>query len=167
MPPSDKIKRSFVWLRKTLGIIDKTTLPGAVLGDVRPVMDLFGWDRLSDQAAIFESPFTGAPGTAVTSTITPLGVVRVVLFAAVRHTDPGVSHFLWIDKVVPGLQTVSMTPSPIDNLTNVPQGLGRYVILEPGSFLRGRSADALIAGALALDFNFIEVPAGEYVKGIG
>lgn len=164
--PTDKIKRSFVWLRKTLGIIDKTTLPGEVLGEVRPVMDLFGWDRLGE-VSIFESPFTVAPGTAVTSTEVPEDVVRLVLFAAVRHTDPGVTHFLWLDKVMPGAQTLSLTPSPIDNGTFVPQGLGRHIILEPGSFLRGRSADALIGGALALDMNFIDVPIGEYVKGIG
>lgn len=164
---TDKIKRSFVWLRKTLGIIDKTTLPGDVLGEVRPIMDVFGWERLGEPSE-FISPFTAAPGNTVTSTLVPDTVVRLILFAAVRHTDPGVPHFLWIDKVMPGGATnVSLTSNPTDQLTSLPQGLTRRIILEPGSALRGRSLDALVGGALALDINFIDIPIGEYVSGIG
>lgn len=164
---TDKIKRSFVWLRKTLGIIDKTTLPGEVLGGVRPVMDLFGWERLGEPSQ-FISPFTASPGNTVTSAVVPPDFVRLILFAAVRHTDPGVTHFLWIDKVMPvGGTTVSLVPSPTLQDTNVPQALARHVILEPGSALRGRSVDALVGGAIALDINSLDIPLGEYVKGIG
>lgn len=161
---TDKIKRNFVWLRKVLGIIDKTTLPGEVLGDVRPTMDLFGWDRLADVPE-FASPFTAAPGTITTGPVTPEGFLRCYKHVAVRHTDTGVSHFLWIEKGLPGAVFVGLTAPNIEVPPLVPQAAPKWILVEPGAFLRGRTDIALVAGAIAMDMSFFDLPIGEYIPG--
>jgi len=162
----DKVKRAFTWLRTSLRIIDRTTLPGEILGEIRPILDTFGWDRLHE-ASSFASPFTAAPGNIVTGPVTPDDVIRVYLTAAVRHTDTGVSKFLWIEKSLPGnLTFVGVTPPTLAIPPQVPQALGRVIVLEPAARLRGRTDVNLVAGAIALDLNFIDLPFGEYIPAV-
>lgn len=160
----DKIKRNFVWLRQVLGIIDKTTLPGEILGDVRPTMDLFGWDRLGE-ASSFSASAVAAPGFLVNGPITPEGIVRLVLNASVRHTDAGVDHLLWIDKDMrgPSAQLVGVTTPYLALPTGVDASADHWIMLAPRHRLRGRAAAALVAGALTLAFEFIDLPQGEYI----
>lgn len=161
---SDKIKRNFVWLRRVLGIIDKTTLPGEILGDVRPTMDLFGWDRLAE-ASSFSASAVAAPGFLVNGPITPEGVVRLVLNASVRHTDTGVSMFMFIDKDMRGTsaELVGVTTPYVQLPPNVDASADRWLTLAPRHRLRGRAEAALVAGALTLSFEFIDLPIGEYI----
>jgi len=158
----DKIKRSFVWLRQALDIIDKTTLPGQVLGEVRVGMDLFGWDRL--QESTHDNSGAAAPASTVTGPITPDGILRLVLHASVVHTDTGVTHFLWIDRAQPvGGAIVGITSPNVAVPVNVDVGATHWFWLEPGSTPRGRADVALVAGALVLDMLFIDLPFGEYI----
>lgn len=158
----DKIKRSFIWLRDSLEIIDRTTLPGTILGEVRPVLDTFGWDRLVEPE--FVSQFAAAPANGVAGPVTPQGVVRVILTASVRHTDTGVDHFLWIEKLQTDITLIThITPPTIAVPVDVPQSLTRWIWCEPGTRLRGRSDINLVAGAIAFSFTFLDLPFGEYI----
>jgi len=158
----DKIKRSFVWLRQVLGIIDKTTLPGDVLGEVRVGMDLFGWDRLT--VTEHDTSGAAAPASTVSGPVTPQGILRLVLHASVVHTDTGVNHFLWIDRVQPtGGAIVGITSPNVAVPVNVDVGMQNWAYLEPGTVMRGRADIALVAGALVLDILFIDLPFGEYI----
>ena len=160
----DKIKRNFVWLRRVLGIIDKTTLPGEIVGEVRPTMDIFGWDRLFGPTE-HDTSGVAAPATTVSGPVTPDDVLRVVLHASVVHTDTGVTHFLWIDKLMPIGGFIVGMPVPLAAVpVDVDVGTQSWIFLEPGSTLRGRADTALVAGALVLDINFIDLPAGEYIR---
>jgi len=159
----DKIKRSFIWLRQVLGIIDKTTLPGDVLGEVRVGMDVFGWERVGG-VTLHDNSGAAAPATIVNGPITPDDVLRVYFHASVRHTDPGVTHFLWIDKLMPtGGGLIGVTTSNVAAPATVDQSADRWIYVESGARLRGRSGDALVAGALALDLNFVDLDIGEYI----
>jgi len=161
--PTDKIKRNFVWLRKVLGIIDKTTLPGEILGDVRPTMDLFGWDRLGEVTS-FSTSFSAAPANSTAGAITPEGFLRCYFSGGVRHTDVGVDHFLWIEKIMPdAAQVVELTPATVAVPVTVPQALDRWVFCEAGARLRGRAGVNLVAGAIAMNLNFVDLPIGEYI----
>ncbi len=158
----DKIKRQFIWLRKTLELIDKTTLPGEILGEVRPTLDTFGWDRLS-ALPTFANTFDPAPAIEIDSAIVPEGVARLFLCAAVRHTEPAVNHFMWIERVQPAALECSITNPTVALPPTVAIGVERPFLLSPGEFLRAKTDVALIAGALALDVVFIDLPFGEYI----
>lgn len=160
---SDKIKRNFVWLRKVLEIIEKTTLPGVILGDVRPTIDTFGWDRLSEDPT-FANTFDPAPAIEVDSATVPENVVRLYLHAAVRHTEPAVNHFLWIERVLPVELEIGVTQPNAAMPPTVPQGTDHWLLLAPGEFLRAKTDVTLIAGALALDVLFVDLPFGEYIR---
>jgi len=160
----DKIKRNFVWLRKVLGIIDKTTLPGEILGEVRPTLDTFGWDQLQQPSA-FGSTFAVAPATSTAAAVTPEGFLRVYFHAAVRHTDTGVDHFLWIEKVLANTgQVIEITPPNIQVPVGVPQSATQWIMVEAGATIRGRTDIPLVAGAIALNVNFVDLPSGEYIQ---
>lgn len=159
----DKVKRAFIWIRSALRIIDRTTLPGEILGEIRPILDTFGWDRLRE-ATELGTTFTAAPGVSTTGAVTPDDVLRVYVAGAVRHTDVGVNHFLWIEKVLRDTsQVIELTPPTLAVPVDVPQCLTRWIVVEPGARLRGVTDLALVAGAIALNLNFIDLPFGEYI----
>jgi len=156
------INRGFMWIRKVLEITEQTESP-QVLGEVaQPTIDVFGWERLAEVRS-FDSSGAAAPATTVSGPATPDGVLRVVLHASVVHTDTGVDHFLWIDKVQPTGGGITGVTSPnIAVPINVDVGMTRVIHLQPGTILRGRADIALVAGALSLDLEFIDLPIGEY-----
>ncbi len=158
----DKIKRSFIWLRQVLGIIDKTTLPGDVLGEVRVGMDLFGWDKLAGPLE-FDNSGIAAPGIIVNGPITPDDVLRVYFHASVTHTDTGVNHFIWIDRLTPSGDNIGVTNPNVAVPSTVDQASVHWIWVQPGARLRGRADVALVAGALVLDLQFIDLPFGEYI----
>lgn len=155
----DKIKRQFIWLRKVLGIIDKTTLPGEVLGDVRVMMDLFGWDRFPEaQIAQVSNPLAdfanSAPG--------PDDTTRLILNASARHTDV-INHDIWIEKnPAPGVLRVGLN-QPTNVIGGTDAGLTRPTFLNPGDFLRARVEAAVGAGTMVITTYFIDLPQGEYI----
>ncbi len=157
------INRGFIWLRKVLQITEETESPSVLSEIVRPTMDVFGWDRLAEPREQDNSG-AAAPASTVNGPVTPVGVLRVVFHCSVRHTDTGVTHFLWIDRLeaTGGALTGVTTPNVAVPVT-VDQSCDHWVFLEAGTRLRGRSDIALVAGAIAIDMVFIDLPIGEYI----
>lgn len=161
--PVDKIKRSFLWIRKSLGIIDKTTLPGDVNGEVRVAMDLFGWDRLQQPGVHQNSGTTAA--TTVNGLLCPPDVLRLVLCGDVHHNDP-IDRTIWMEKVTPASAVALgiVVPRLLGTLEGNP--LERWVYLVEGERLRAR-ADAMgVAAVLSLTLSVIDVPVGEYIAAL-
>ncbi len=152
-----------MWLRKVLQVTEETESPSRLSEIVSPAMDVFGWDRLAE-VRTQDNTGAAAPATTVAAPVTPDGVLRVVFHASVRHTDTGVDHFLWIDRLEPtGGGLTGVTTPNVAVPVGVDQGATSWIFLEPGSRLRGRSDIALVAGALAIDIVFIDLPIGEYI----
>ncbi len=158
------INRAFSWIKKVLEVTEPTDVPDRVAPLVQPGMDVFGWERLAGPTTHVNAG-AAAPASIVTGPLTPQGILRVVFHASVRHTDTGVVHFLWIDKLMPtGGGLIGITSSNVEVPVGVDQGLDRWIFLEPGCRIRGRAGIALVAGAIALDMNFIDLPFGEYIQ---
>ncbi len=159
---SDKIKRNIVWIRKTLGIIDKTTLPGVVLGEVRPTIDSFGWFRYENLT--INSVNGAAPSAAVASAVVPPGIFRVITHCSVSHTDTGVTHLASLNKrIQPANFNVGL---PTDRSSIV---VGQFVsligrtFLKENEFLIGAVVAAPAVGNLSLRFFSVDIEIGEYI----
>jgi len=167
--PSDKIKRSFIWLRKVLEITEKTTLPGQILGEVRPTLDTFGWDRYGEAVA---SRFTGTNSSTATSTVVPEGICRLVTNASV-HVDNGALAFtLWLEVQEAqrgglgafGIGIVQPVLNAAAGIPFIKMGITRPLLLGPGDAISGHCQPASGAGQLVvLSVRAIDLPIGEYV----
>ncbi len=158
------INRALMWLRKTLEITEETDSPQILSELLRPTIDVFGWERLRGPT-VHDTSGAGAPNTTVNGPVTPDDVLRLVLYASIVHTEAAVSRFLFIQKEMPAPSTaiVGITSPKIQLPPLVNEGADRWIYLEPGSRLQGVTDVALIAGALVLDINFIDLPIGEYI----
>lgn len=162
----DKIKRSFVWIRKTLGIIDKTTLPGEILGEVRPILDMFGWERLLEEVVLSVNALF--PAVAVASATPPVGTVRLILAASLEHGDVAVNHIGWIVKRRnPGATDVGLSTDRTEFDAGEFLSLTRPTFLQNNDFLVGEIIGAPAAGNLSLRTFHIDLDPGEYVPPIG
>ena len=154
------INRALSWLKKSLEITEKTTAPDSLQADVRPIIDVFGWERhLEAQRFDLDGAATVA---SVLSPVTPQGIVRWYVAAAIESTDPA-SLTLWINRrVLPGNIDVGIsTPQVV--VAAIPVALTRHVLLLPGETLVGRSEPApAVATNLNLRAVFIDLPFGEY-----
>lgn len=161
----DKIKRNFLWLRRTLGIIDKTTLPGEIVGEVRPIIDTFGWDRLPEEQ--FLTATAGQPATAIASADTPPDTLRLVYGASLEHTDTGVNHIAWlIKRRNPGALDVGLPTDRQDiDVGEFLSMIGTCFLVE-GDFIIAEIIGAPVAGQLTLRLNVVDVDLGEYVPPI-
>ena len=165
----DKIKRAITWIRKSLQITEKTTQPGTVDGNIVPVLDTFGWERLGGEVTVRLTQGTNV--NTISSAAVPADVLRVILEASVE-TDNGVLPFtMWIDHqdVEAGQPVGVMRPIdiPISALTIRCAMDRRYVVMRPGDTLIGRSSPATGAGqVLRLRERFIDLPIGEYVQSL-
>ncbi len=152
-----------MWLRKVLQVTEDTESPSVLSEIVRPTMDVFGWDRLGGVRE-FDNTGAAAPALIVNGPVTPIDVVRLVTHASVVHTDVGLDHLLWITKVLPaGAGTVGVHSPALAVPINVDEACRHWIYLQPGTLLRGHADVALIAGALVLDLEFIDLPIGEYI----
>ncbi len=159
-----KIKKAIFWMQKALEVLgQRTALPDKVEDTIIPTLSAFGWERLFE-APGFDTSGAAAPASSVNAGAVPQDVLRLVTHASVVHTDTGVDHLLWIDKVMAiAGQTVGISNPSIAVPINVDVGLDRWVWLGPGEIMRGRADIALVAGALVLDVCFIDLPLGEYI----
>ncbi len=153
------INRALMWLRKTLEITEETDAPQVLSEILRPTIDVFGWERLATPT--FDTEFS--PTTIVAGPITPPGVLRIVTTVSVRHTDVGVTHILWMDKLIETGEIIGLVQNPPALLNDVSMGLDRWIPVEAGARLRGRTFLALAVGNIALDFQFVDLPIGEYI----
>lgn len=163
----DKIKRSFVWLRNSLRIIDRTTLPGQILGEVRPSIDVFGWERLDGD--VQEENAQGlVQQNIVVLPIVPEGIMRYVIYASMSHNVPG--------NITLSMQ-VRLAFAALDigvqgSLKNVPASpfrtsLDRNIVLQPGEQLICRSVPTPgVAETLFIRYKFIDIDVGEYIPAI-
>ncbi len=162
------INRAFTWLKKVLQITEKTVVPDSVLPNVRPTMDLFGWDRLSEE--IQTSTDSAAATATVSGPTTPEGVLRYVIYAHVEQQETtAVDLTCWLDMqvVLGGFRIAINVP------TLIPGGLGpertalgltRPVCLRPGERINGRCNPATGVGvSLQVKMVFIDLPIGEYI----
>ncbi len=158
----DKIKRSFLWLRRSLEIIDKTTLPAEILGEVRPTLDLFGWDL-----PVYEFISTVAAGVATTTRLAPVPEGETHLFCAcdISHNDPVGSKDMSIQLENVGGSQVALTQTVGLN-ANFFVALRRPYLVTAGSNLMGVSRNAIALGSqFTIRAMFIRLTPGEYLPG--
>lgn len=155
------INRALAWLKRVLEITEVTRAPDNLLPAVRPTIDLFGWERLGDQSEMTSSGTVGA--TTVNGLSTPDDTLRLVLHAAVNHTDV-VARVCWMEKRLPTTSnTVGLTPALNLPLPLQPNPILEKLILSPGDFLVARAGSMGVAAILQLRVNFIDLPIGEYI----
>ncbi len=160
------INRAFSWLKKTLEITEKTIAPDLLLPQVRPTIDVFGWERLPE--ATVENRVGTAATSTVTSTLVPDDVVRVILEAQVVNSDAAIAINLWLRHraVIGGGFEIGVSPVFEQQIgfQGAPASIDRIIVLQQGERLVGVSSPAPGAGEeLTLTFRFIDLPVGEYI----
>jgi len=171
---SDKVKRALIWLRTAFRITDKTTLPGEILGEIRPTVDVFGWDRRNPQSS---GPGAGPVVLAITglpvsdilvSPAVPEGVMRYIIYASMSHNDSA-GLVLSMQVRTPGNVDVAINAPPGGSNFTIPEqpyrvGLERSILLEPGESLMVRSIPPPAIGlTLFLTQKFVDIDPGEYM----
>ncbi len=169
----DKVKRAFLWLRQTLRIIEKTTLPGEILGEVRPTIDTFGWDRLNPQSSgpgigpTNENAQGALAADSVTLTGVPQGVMRYVIFLSCSHNDPVAGGLELSMQIRTGGIDIGIGESRVIAANPVRNGITRNILLAPGELLVCRSVPAPAVGTrLFIRYRFVDIDFGEYIPAI-
>jgi len=158
------INRGLQWIKKVLEITEVATVPTQVLPEVRPTLDLFGWERLGEtENAAFNN---AAPATSIvtgTSFAVDDGSVRYIINMSGQHTDTGVPHTVWMTKrgTSGGDVGLPLDRTLIDPLENASM-IGNTWIF-PGESVAFRTDLALVAGIIQINIEFIDVPIGEYI----
>ncbi len=168
------INRGLQWIKKVLEVTEIATVPTQVLPEVRPTIDVFGWDRLSE---VVQEQANNTATQTVQGTVVPEGVVRLVVLASVNHRELllATTRTLWIEivhqaqgglgQVRVGLVRPLLVPGDGDPGIDVP--LQRWIVMNPGDRLVGKSAPATGVGiGLNLNQSFVEIPVGEYVPSL-
>ncbi len=169
MPKTDKLQRAITWIRRVLQVTEKSDAPNQVLGEIQPVIDVFGWDRFRD--GIDAATATNTDANSVSLPAVPEDVLRLILNASVDTSNDLLAFTMWIDLAIAdrgGLQMSVMRPVdiPISAGINIRCGIQDTLILRPGDILRGRCAPASGVGeAISIDVRFIDLPLGEYIRG--
>jgi len=171
---SDKVKRAVIWLRTAFRITDKTTLPGEILGEIRPSVDVFGWDRLNRESSgpgVGPQSVNALGGLAVSRVnlpAVPEGTMRYVIGASMESNDPGFIGFLSFEIASQGTQMSPQEPFFLNaNGFNVRIGLNRHLLLEPGDIFSMRSEP--VPGPAfrnSVRMRFVDIDFGEYITPI-
>jgi len=163
------INRAFSWLKKALQITEKTVAPDSLLFDVRPTMDLFGWERFTE----IEGNNASATNTfQVDGSTVPVGVLRYVLGASVETDAAVVTETIWLELVEETSALVGLIQPflaiPRDGAgREVKAALMRPIVMKPGDFLRGKCNPVLAAGeAITIREIFVDIPVGEYIPAV-
>jgi len=166
----DKVKRAFIWMRNSLRIIDRTTLPGEILGEVRPTIDTFGWDRLSPAPAgegagpTAENAQGGLASNSVLLSAAPANVMRYVIFLSGSHDDPVAGGLELSFQLRTAGIDIGIAPSRVTAANPVRMGLERNIVLVPGQQLLLRSVPTPAIGTrLFLRMRFVDLDFGEYI----
>lgn len=169
---TDKVKRALIWLRTAFRITEKTTLPGEILGEIRPTVDVFGWDRFDPNSAgagsgpEIENANGGLATNIVLLGVVPDGVARLVIYASMSHNDPAGATMAMIVRgagvdLAIATTPIAILPEPI----RFP--LERQILLQPGEQIIAVSAVAPAAGTrLNVRYKFVDLDPGEYVPPI-
>ena len=159
------INRGFMWIRKVLEITEETEVPQVVSEQVRPAIDLFGWDRYTPG----HPDDINAQGTLAADSVllapVPAGIMRYVIFASCSHNDPVAGGLeLSIQVRVEGALDIGVS-RPIQVLANPTRvGIERSILMAPGEVLLCRSNPAPAAGTrIFIRYRFVDLPFGEYI----
>ncbi|MEE9263822.1 MAG: hypothetical protein V3V11_05150 [Vicinamibacteria bacterium] len=164
----DKVKRAFVWIRKSLRIIDRTTLPGEILGEIRPTLDTFGWERFNEPES---SSVSSANVNFIVGPAVPEGFLRYVLAASVETNAAILNETIWIDWSAGGVVTGLIQPflAPPRDLPGgeVRVGLERPIVMREGDTLRGRCNPTMAGGErVFINQRFVDIEIGEYIPAV-
>jgi len=163
LPPTDKIRRAIIWMRKTLDITQKTTQPGSISGEIRPTLDVFGWDRYKDIESV---SFSGTNVTTASMGAIGNDVMRLIINGQVDSTNNVLALFLNFRLTSFGGQTVALQEPflvPIGS-GGLDVGMLRPVLLGPGDNFSVSSRPATGIGELLVGrIRFIDLPIGEYI----
>ncbi len=159
----NRINRAFSWLKKTLEITDVATVPQAIRENVRPVVDLFGWERL-DEVEI-SSTNAAAPAVVAASGTPGPGILRLILSASISHSDTGVTHQCSLNKRTnPANFNVGIpTDREAVDVGEFCSMIGRTFLRE-NDFLIANVISAPAVGNLSLRFYFVDLEIGEYMQ---
>ncbi len=155
-------------------IIDKTTLPGEILGEIRPSLDTFGWDRRNPESSGPGAGPTSENALGVLAATTaqlapvPAGVMRFVINASWQTDDPAQVAFLFCVVRNSGLDIAVQEPFFINaNAANVRIGLVKPLLLEPGDILVvGSSTAPAVGQRLSIRYRFVDLDFGEYMPAL-
>ena len=160
------INRGFMWLRKVLQVTEETDTPQVVSENLRPTIDVFGWERYSVEGGTAD---LNAQGTLAADSVllaaVPADVMRYVIFGSMSHNDPvagGLELSMHV-RLVGALEIgISRPIQVLANPTRV--GIERSILLAPGQLLLARSVPAPAAGTrLFIRYHFVDLPIGEYI----
>jgi len=164
----DKIKRSLLWIRKSLEIIEKTTLPGTINDQIRLTIDAFGWERYVEMET---RAFSGVNVASISDTQVPEGFMRYIASAGLETSNNVLALHFWFENTIVrgGAQTAGLS-RPFEmaiGTAGMRFGLDRPVLLAPGDQFTGRSVPATGVGeTLILRMRAIDLPIGEYFKSL-
>ncbi len=166
---ADKIKKTILWIRKSLEIITRTNVPGSIDDRIRPTIDVLGWERYDD----VQTENVGlANSSTVEGTNVPEEVNRLYLAASVESNDIVNVFTYWIEMFPFGGDSVAVTAPvtpPANRGTSFIRcgGLPHPFVVGPGGTARGRSAPATAGGTvLRVRLIFIDIPLGEYIPAL-
>lgn len=164
---SDKIKRALTWIRKTLDITERTNMPEGIMRNIKPTLDVFGWERLPEARAVVN---TGTNVSSQVSSVTPDETTRLVYACSVETSNNLLAFWLWIEHRVTasGIDVGIMTPTLTAAGTGTMRiGANRALLLAPGDQLIARS-NAVVGAAetLSVRMRYIDLPIGEYVAAL-
>lgn len=163
----DKIKRAITWIRKSLDITERTNMPEGIMRNIKPTLDVFGWERVPDVVGV---ALAGTNVSSQFSAVVPVDTARLVYSASVETTNNVLAFWLWIEHSVAASSILVGVMRPI--LTAAGTGLmrcgmDRTLIMAPGDRLVAR-ANALVgvAETLAIRMRYVDLPIGEYVASL-
>lgn len=161
---SDKIKRALTWIRKTLDITERTNMPEGIMRNIKPTLDVFGWERVPETVAV---ALAGTNVSSQFSAIVPEETARLVYSASVETTNDVAAFWLWIEHSVAAsaINVGLMRPILTAAGTGLMRcGMDRTLIMSPGDRLVAR-ANTLVGAAetLSIRMRYIDLPIGEYV----
>ncbi len=167
------INRALMWLRKTLEITEETQSPQVLSETLRPMIDVFGWERLTGlNEADNAEGVEGADNTdIVVLTAVPDGIMRYVIYASMSHNDPATNLSLSMQvrlSAAIGALDIGVAQS-IKNTSEQPlrASLDRNILLQPGEQLICRSQPApAIGSALFIRYKFVDLDPGEYLQAL-
>lgn len=155
------INRALMWLRKTLEITEETESPQVLSETVRPVIDVFGWERLAEgqilqtAAAATGEVLSGAPAA---------GIIRLVLHCSVLLTGSGVGVTAIMRKR--NLTSGAHVGLPLDRESmeddEVTSMIGHTFLVE-GDAIVAAYVNPPAGGTSTLSLSVIDLPVGEYI----
>lgn len=159
------INRGLMWLRKVLEITEETDSPRVLSEELRPIVDVFGWERLNEAATNVAT--SGVNVNIISSAAVPDDTMRLVLEASVETANVALAFTLWIDHLDAQSNVNVGVMRPIQTAISaitIRAAMTRMIIMRPGDVLAGRSSPATGGvDTLVLRQRFVDLPIGEYI----